>query len=96
MVANNGDAIIGGLVAYVMKKYEQQRTEVYVYDLAVAHDAQRQGIGRALMEELRQEAKRIGAYIIFVQAEQQDEAVHFYRSLDPIEEIPVVNFDLKV
>ena len=31
-----GGATIGGLAAYELKKFEQERSEIYIYDLAVA------------------------------------------------------------
>ena len=30
------DAVVGGLAAYVLPKFERERSEVYLYDLAVA------------------------------------------------------------
>src|SRR4051812_27781215 len=32
---------IGGLVAYVLEKFEQERSEIYIYDLAVAEERRR-------------------------------------------------------
>jgi len=28
--------VVGGLAAYVLEKFEQQRREIYIYDLAVS------------------------------------------------------------
>nr|WP_277883972.1 GNAT family N-acetyltransferase [Nostoc sp. FACHB-888] len=28
--------VVGGLTAYKLKKFEQERSEIYIYDLAVA------------------------------------------------------------
>jgi aminoglycoside 3-N-acetyltransferase I len=36
LVAQVGDTVIGGLVADELIKFEQERREVYIYDLAVA------------------------------------------------------------
>lgn len=35
LVAEEGDAVVGGLVAYELPKLEQARSEVYIYDVAV-------------------------------------------------------------
>lgn len=35
MVAIADGKVVGGLVAYVMQKFEQERSEIYIYDLAV-------------------------------------------------------------
>lgn len=96
LIAENDDGIVGGLVAYVLHKFEQERKEVYVYDLAVATNAQRQGIGKLLMDEVRSIAKSEGAYIVYLQADEGDDAIHFYRSLDPTEESATKNFDFNV
>jgi len=36
VAAMEGDAVIGGIAAYELRKFEQQRSEIYIYDLAVA------------------------------------------------------------
>lgn len=51
--AFDGDAVIGGLVAYVLDEFEQARTEIYIYDLAVAEAHRRQGVATALIDALR-------------------------------------------
>ena len=35
LVALDKDGVVGGLVAYVLDKFEQERREIYIYDLAV-------------------------------------------------------------
>lgn len=96
IVATDNGKVIGGLVAYVLDKFEMERREVYIYDLAVAGDYQRQGIGARLIAKLKEAARKAGAYVIFVQADEGDDAVYFYRSLKPSEEIQARNFDLDV
>jgi len=49
--------IVGGLAAYVLPKFEQARSEIYIYDLAVDADFRRQGIATALIEELKRIAR---------------------------------------
>ena len=39
--------VVGGLVAYELQKFEQERSEIYIYDLAVAAPHRRQGIATA-------------------------------------------------
>jgi aminoglycoside 3-N-acetyltransferase I len=96
LVALLNDEVIGGLVAYTLHKFEQQRSEVYIYDLAVATAHQRKGIGKLLINKLRDVAKQQGSSVIFVQADENDDAVHFYESLQPIETIRTRNFDFSV
>ncbi len=41
VVAMNGTEIVGGLVAYELDKVEQDRREIYIYDLAVVEGHRR-------------------------------------------------------
>ena len=93
LVAKDGEKVVGGLVAYVITKFEMERKEVYLYDLAVSNHYQRQGIGKELIEKLKDVARNVGAYVVFVQADEGDDAVHFYRSLHPSEDLQTRNFD---
>ena len=78
------DAIVGALAAYELKKFEQERSEVYIYDLAVDANHRRQGIATALIRTLGEAARACGAYVMFVQADigEEDEAANaLYRKL---------------
>ena len=46
--------VVGGIAAYVLPKFEQVRSEIYIYDLAVDEEHRRQGVATALIAELRQ------------------------------------------
>jgi aminoglycoside 3-N-acetyltransferase I len=93
LVAEQDGQVTGGLVAYVLEKFEQARSEVYLYDLAVAVAHRRQGIARALIAELQAIAAEIGAWVIFVQADYGDDpAVALYEGLGAREE--VMHFDI--
>jgi aminoglycoside 3-N-acetyltransferase I len=87
--------VVGGLAAYVLDKFEQERSEIYVYDLAVAEPFRRTGIATALIEALKTIAAQIGAYVIFVQADPEDApAVALYSKLGKPED--VLHFDIAV
>lgn len=87
--------IVGGLVAFIMTPIHGTK-ELYVYDIAVHPDFQKQGIGTALMETLKQEARAQGVGTIFVEAESEDEgAVAFYRAIGG-EEVAVNHFNFIV
>ena len=93
--SNESDAVVGGLVGYVLTKFEQERSEVYIYDLAVAQTHRRRGIATRLIDELRSIAREIGAYVIYVQADPPDApAVALYESVGTREE--VYHFDILV
>ena len=87
-------SVIGGLAAYELKKFEQERSEIYLYDLAVAEDHRRSGVATALVEALREHGRRCGAFVIFVQADTPDAgAIAFYQSITTDRE-DVIHFDI--
>jgi aminoglycoside 3-N-acetyltransferase I len=93
LIAKADDEIVGGLVAYVLPKFEQERSEIYIYDLAVAADRRRQGIATALIEELQRIAADLSAWVIYVQADYGDEpAIALYEKLGARED--VMHFDI--
>ena len=95
IAALEGGEIVGGLAAYVLPKFEQERSEIYIYDLAVAESHRRQGIATALIAELQRLGTSRGAYVIFVQADYGDDpAVTLYTKLGTRED--VMHFDIGV
>ncbi|MGH8178827.1 MAG: AAC(3)-I family aminoglycoside N-acetyltransferase [Steroidobacter sp.] len=93
LAALKGSEVVGGIAAYELKKFEQERSEIYIYDLAVAAAHRREGIASALIQELRTIAERRGAYVIFVQADIGDEpAIALYTKLGVRED--VLHFDI--
>ena len=87
--------VVGGLAAYELHKFEQERSEIYIYDLAVSAPHRREGIATALIAELGKIAKGRGAYVIFVQADYGDEpAIALYTKLGTRED--VLHFDIEV
>ncbi len=95
LAALSGRVVAGGLAAYELRKFEQERSEIYIYDLAVAEPFRRTGIATALIEELKRIAAARGAYVIFVQADRADgPAVALYSKLGARED--VLHFDIPV
>ena len=93
LVARQGPAIIGGLMAYDLPKLEQARGEIYIYDLAVADTHRRRGVATALINHLRQIARQRGAWVIYVQADHGDDpAIALYTKLGQRED--VLHFDI--
>lgn len=93
LAAFDEDALVGGLVAYVLDKFEQARAEVYIYDLAVAEAYRRQGVATALINALKPMAREAGASVIFVQADYEDPpAIALYDRLGA--RSAVLHFDL--
>jgi aminoglycoside 3-N-acetyltransferase I len=48
LLALDENKVVGGLAAYILDKFEQERNEVYIYDLAVSRDHRRQGIAKSV------------------------------------------------
>jgi aminoglycoside 3-N-acetyltransferase I len=95
LAAYEGGATVGGLAAYVLDKFEQERREIYVYDLAVDAAHRRRGIATALIAELQTIAARIDASVIFIQADHGDDpAIALYSKLGERED--VLHFDIPV
>lgn len=97
LVAVKDGRVVGGIAAYELKKFEQERSEVYIYDLAVASDCRRQGIATGLIRELAKIAAQRGAYVMFVQADtgvEDQPAIALYSKLGTRED--VLHFDIPV
>ncbi|MFM9978902.1 MAG: AAC(3)-I family aminoglycoside N-acetyltransferase [Sphingomonadaceae bacterium] len=95
LVAEQDGAVVGGLVAYELRKFEQARSEFYIYDLAVAESHRRQGIATALIEALKPIAAASGGWVVFVQADRDDApAIALYETLGRRED--VYHFDIAV
>ena len=95
LVALKKGLVVGGLVAYELQKLEQERSEIYIYDLAIAAAHRRQGIATALIQELKKIASGRGAYVMFIQADIGDDpAIALYTKLGIRED--VLHFDIAV
>ena len=95
LAAYRDGMLAGALAAYELVKFEADRSEIYIYDLAVSEPHRRRGIATALINALRQLARDRGCWVIFVQADPPDEAaVALYDGLGTREE--VLHFDISV
>ena len=93
VAALDGSAVIGGLAAYLLPKFEQARSEIYIYDLAVREAHRRKGVATSLIGELKKLAVARGAYVIYVQADRGDDAaIALYTKLGTRED--VMHFDI--
>ena len=94
IVAMDGEIVVGALTAYELPKLEQQRSEIYIYDLAVAEEHRRKGVATGLISMVKDIALNGGAWVIYVQADYADEpAIKLYEKLGEREE--VLHFDIQ-
>jgi aminoglycoside 3-N-acetyltransferase I len=82
IAAFDGDEIVGGITAHTLPMTKAESCEIFIYDIAVRKAYQRRGIGRCLMEALRDGARAAGIGDVFVAADNDDDhAIEFYRAL---------------
>jgi aminoglycoside 3-N-acetyltransferase I len=97
LVAMKAGVVVGGIAAYELIKFEQERSEIYIYDLAVAAGHRREGVATALIRSVQDIAAMRGAYVIFVQADtgiEDEPAIALYNKLGKAEK--VLHFDIAV
>ena len=71
--------LVGGLTAYTLEQYYSTKPLVYIYDLAVKSEFQRQGFGKRLIESITAYCEEAGVEEVFVQADEEDDyALDFY------------------
>lgn len=76
------DEIIGGVTAHTLPMTRKESSEVFIYDIAVREDHRRKGVGRRLIQALREGAAALGVQEVFVAADNEDQhALDFYRAL---------------
>ena len=86
--------VVGALAAYVLPKFEQQRSEIYIYDLAVSESHRRRGVATAMIRKLQALAAGLDGWVIFVQADHGDDpAIELYTKLGVRED--VLHFDIE-
>jgi aminoglycoside 3-N-acetyltransferase I len=92
LAARVDDEVLGGLTAHALPMTRAETGELFLYDLGVRADWRRRGVGRALVDALRDQGARAGIGVVFVPADGDDtHALDFYRALGGAE-APVAIF----
>ena len=75
------DKIVGGLTAYLLPGYQTKKSSIFIYDLGVTTNFQRQRIGKSLIDKLLDYAKNHQIQDVFVDTELEDneDALAFYQ-----------------
>ncbi|AKM08032.1 AAC(3)-I family aminoglycoside N-acetyltransferase [Pelagerythrobacter marensis] len=95
LAAEADGAMVGALAGYVLPKFEQARSEIYIYDLAVVSAWRRRGVATGLIDEVRRIARAVGSWVVYVQADIGEEdaaAIALYDRIGTREE--VLHFDI--
>ena len=93
VVAKVNKKVVGGLSVYILHSYYEEKPMAYIYDVGIAPDFQRKGIGQKLMNFLRDYCLKNGFHDAFVEAELGDhQAVNFYRKTPFSIEMEVMQF----
>jgi len=92
ITAISENEVVGGLTAYELPMVHSDHSEIFLYDMAVHAEYQRMGIGKNLIQALKEYCNKNGIKEFFVMAHEEDEhAIEFYRSTGGKSE-KVVNF----
>jgi ribosomal protein S18 acetylase RimI-like enzyme len=92
-VATSENKVVGGLTSYIMHQYYSSSPLVYIFDLAVKREFQRQGLGKMLIKANNEHSQSISAETVMVQADLEDEhAIEFYKSTGA-KGMDVIHFD---
>lgn len=59
LIAKAEDKMVGGLTAYLLPGYQTKKSSIFIYDLGVTTNFQRQRIGKSLIDKLLDYAKKI-------------------------------------
>ena len=93
LAAFEGEEIIGGIGAFLLRKFEQARSEILLYDIAVGTGHRRRGVATAMVAHLRAIARQNDVWVITLNTEPGNPAAHLYRALGASEEDATI-FDL--
>ncbi len=97
VIAMKNDTVVAGFTAYELQRYYSDNSELYIYDIAVKKELQNQGIGKKLIDYLKQYGMGNNVETIFVEAHSEDEqAVRFYEStFGKSEKVDHFNFEIQ-
>jgi aminoglycoside 3-N-acetyltransferase I len=92
LAAFSENEVLGGLTAYELSRVYSDDSELILYDMAVRAEHQRMGIGKGLIQSLKEYCVQNKIETFFVMAHEEDiHAVEFYHATGGKSE-KVVNF----
>ena len=77
----HNNEVIGGLTAHELQMYYSEYSEMFIYDIAIKPEFQRNGLGKKLMAALEKYCRQNDIKVMFVVANEEDKlAVNFYNA----------------
>lgn len=74
VAAFENENLVGGLAAYELAKYKREDTEMFLYEIGVENKHRRKGIGREIINFLRQICLDKGILEMFVATEMDNDS----------------------
>jgi ribosomal protein S18 acetylase RimI-like enzyme len=65
-IAFENEEAVGFLTAYRLQRLDERKAEVLLYEISVYKDFRQKGIGKALVEKVKEWAKEVGADEVWV------------------------------
>ena len=97
LVARNADQLVGVASADILLKPYEHELWLYVDEVDVVPSHRKQGVGKAMMRELRQVAEANGCVEMWLGTEHDNEsALALYKSMNPDEVEPFVGFTWQI
>jgi ribosomal protein S18 acetylase RimI-like enzyme len=72
IVALENNELVGGLTAYELQMFKSETTEMFLYEIEVAESHRQKGIGKALIECLKEICVRKEISVMFVGTEKEN------------------------
>jgi len=81
IAAKAAERIVGLLIAHRLARLDSQRAQVLLYEIDVHPDFRQRGIASAMVERLKEVARQMGAFEVWVVTNTSNEAaMQLYRS----------------
>lgn len=96
-VAIQDQKVVGGLTAYELPMFDTEINEIFLYEIGVSENYRRQGIAKALIQQLVEYCQQNNIEVIFLGTElENDAAKQLYLSTGgAMEIIPWFTYELK-
>lgn len=89
--------LLGGLTAYELMRYKSERTDIFLYDIAVKPEHRQHGIGRMLLEALKKLCKDKGIQHAFVITQRFNiAALELFKDLGGQPDMDSIMFEFKL